>query len=137
MRRVPFVAAWFPLVATLWTAGCIVDAERGPDLGACAEVPDGVYSWGDVGIGSCIAGPTDVRFVTQDGTTYLAVSNADPYRSFRTGSVLLVDYDAVRLDVPKNYLHELPTYALAIDDDDDDAGPVSYTHLTLPTICSV
>jgi len=120
------------LAATTWlrplallalaASGCVLDTQRGPDLGECAVVPDGVYSWGEVGIGSCIAGPADIRFVTQNGETWLAVSNADPYRSFRAGSVLLIDYDAIDRTVPKNYLHELPTFALEIDDDDDGDG---------------
>lgn len=123
MPRSTLSATWLRAAAVVAAAsGCIIDAERGPDLGACAVVPDGVYKWGDVGIGSCIAGPTDLRFVELDGTTYLAVSNADPYRSFRTGSVLLIDYDAIDRTLPKNFLHELPTFAVEIADDDDGDG---------------
>ncbi len=122
MARSHIVPRLAPVAALLALGSCVVDAERGPWLGECADTPEGVYSWGDVGIGSCLAGPTDVRFVEADGGTWLAVSNADPYRSFASGSVLLIDYDAIDRTAPRNYLHELPTFALPITDDDDGKG---------------
>ncbi|MEZ4319050.1 MAG: hypothetical protein R3F61_16160 [Myxococcota bacterium] len=63
-----------------------------PDLGPCAEPSKG-DTYGEVGIGTCISGPVDLRFVEREGRTFLAVSNADPFRNFDGGSVLLLDWD--------------------------------------------
>lgn len=113
----------------LLAAGCLRDVPRGPELGDCAVYPDGVYSWGEVGIGTCLAGPVDVRFVEHDGRTLLAVSNADPYRAFQSGSVLLIDYDSVDLGRSTNRMHELDAWALPLTDDDDGDGRGSNAYL--------
>lgn len=113
----------------LMATGCLRDVPRGPDLGDCAVVPDGVYSWGDIGIGTCLAGPADVRFIERDGVTLLAVTNADPYRNFSSGSVLLIDYDSVDLTAPFNYLDQLDAWSLPLFDDDDGDGIGSNAYL--------
>lgn len=108
-------------------SACIQQVLPGPDLGPCADVPDGTYGYGDAGIGSCIAGPADVQFFEQDGGTFLAVTNADPFRVFRTGSVLVIDWDDVaarlRDDPPRRILtSDLETSAIELYDDDDGDG---------------
>ena len=69
------------ILATLLVLGC-QQVKRGPDLGDCADYPDGVYTYGEVGIGSCLAGPSDVQFLERQGRTFVGVSNANPYLDF-------------------------------------------------------
>ena len=45
--------------------GCIVEAPL-PELGDCAVYPDGIYDYGEIGIGTCLSGPTELRFVEDD-----------------------------------------------------------------------
>ncbi|MCB9667930.1 MAG: hypothetical protein H6736_02110 [Alphaproteobacteria bacterium] len=79
----------------LLAGGCVQDVGIGPELGACSEPPDGPHGYGEVGIGSCLAGPTDVTFVTRGGAPWLAVANSDPFINFSGGSVLLLDWESV------------------------------------------
>ncbi|MCB9681497.1 MAG: hypothetical protein H6733_08510 [Alphaproteobacteria bacterium] len=91
----PVVAA--ALVACAAQA-CVYTDVRGPDLGACADLPDGAYTYGEAGIGTCLSGPTDVQF-HQDpltGQLLLAVTNADPFRTFASGSWLDLPAEQVR-----------------------------------------
>ncbi|MEN0061613.1 MAG: hypothetical protein AAGA48_05650 [Myxococcota bacterium] len=87
----------FGAAFTLLLGGCIQTVPLGPQLGDCAEPPpDGrTFTYGDIGIGTCLSGPADIEFFEEGGRTWLAVSNADPYRTFITGSVLAIDWDAV------------------------------------------
>lgn len=103
----------FPILLLL--SGCIIDSGRGPDVGSCADYPDGSYTYGEIGIGTCIAGPTDVRFIERNGTTYLAVASADPYRTFTSGSVVLIDWDSVDLSAERNEMSELTVASVATD----------------------
>jgi len=72
--------------------GCTETSLSGPDLGACAAPPAGAYTYGEVGIGSCLSGPVDLEFVERNGRTWLAIANADPFRNFSGGSILLLDW---------------------------------------------
>jgi DNA-binding beta-propeller fold protein YncE len=115
---------WLGLLAL---NGCLVDMPPGPDLGPCAAVPEGVYGYGEAGIGTCLSGPADLVFFQQDGGTFLAVTNADPYRTFRAGSVLVIDWDtlvndflSVPAEIPDRILmSDIAARALEISDDDD------------------
>ena len=91
--------------------GCIRDAPL-PDLGACAEYPEGVYEYGQVGIGTCLGGPADMAFL-DDGHT-LAISNANPWVDFTGGSLLLVDLDNVDTSAAENPMDEVGAHALAL-----------------------
>ncbi len=83
------------LVGALVLAGCTADSPS-PDLGPCAAPVGNNETFGEIGIGSCLSGPVDLQFVEIGGDTFLAVSNADPFRNFDGGSVLLLDWnDAV------------------------------------------
>ncbi len=96
-------------------AACLVDTARGPDLGACAEAPEGVYNFGEAGIGRCLAGPSDLAFVDIDGALRLAVVNADPWYNFDSGSLLLVDPASLDLNRAENLSHEITSEALPLD----------------------
>lgn len=97
--------------------GCIQDASP-PNPGKCALAPDGraVYTWGEVQIGTCLAGPADLEFFEQKGKTFLAVSNANPYIDFSSGSFLVIDWDSVDLDRDLNLMHEVKAGSLGLDD---------------------
>lgn len=84
-------------------------------MGPCATPPEGIYAFGEIGIGTCLAGPTDLTFFEQDGSTWLAVSNSNPSLIFETGSVLLIDWSSVDLGRDENLLHELDAHALPIE----------------------
>ncbi len=122
------------MLAVLALAGCLRQIPPGPELGDCAEIPEGAYGYGTVGIGTCLAGPADVRFFEQDGGTFLAVTNADPYRSYLTGSLLVIDWtdlaERLAADPPdRMYMDELVAYALPIADDDNGDGDSDTAYL--------
>ena len=54
------------ILSFLLAAGCIRQVGSGPFVGDCAEYPDGVYTYGQIGIGTCIAGPVDIEFIEKD-----------------------------------------------------------------------
>ncbi|MBA2319961.1 MAG: exo-alpha-sialidase, partial [Deltaproteobacteria bacterium] len=119
-----------PLLLVLLPA-CVRTVPLGPDPGACAVLPEeGAYSWGEIGIGNCLAGPADIRFIERDGETWLAVTNADPYRGFSSGSLLLIDWNSLDLTVEKNLLPapdgrddtSVVAHAVALDSFAGDVG---------------
>ncbi len=85
------------LLLTLAMA-CLVESKP-PYLGECAEYPDQSYDYGDLGIGSCLAGPTSLQWA-DDNT--LVVTNANPFLDYTGGSVLSVDVDAVLEEAAKH-----------------------------------
>ncbi len=105
-----------PLLPLLFLAGCLHEVGPGPDVGPCAAPPDGVYTFGQIGIGTCLAGPSGLSFFEgDDDRTWLAVSNANPALTFETGSVLLIDWDSIDLDRRVNRLHEVDAHALPLE----------------------
>jgi len=122
---------WRAGALALAVAGCVQTVPLGPDLGPCARPANRgePYSYGEIGIGTCLAGPADIEFFEQDGT-WLAVSNADPYRNFVTGSVLVIPWDEVTAAIEQNTssvpqripIHTLDAVSAAFDDDDGDEG---------------
>lgn len=88
-------------IALIVLAGCVKDAPL-PDLGACAEPPAGVYEYGQIGIGTCLAGPNDLVFL--DGGRVLAVSNANPWKDFTGGSALFLDLSTVDWTAGRNVI---------------------------------
>jgi hypothetical protein len=115
------------VIPSLWWSvlACIRPLAPGPELGACAEIPDGVFRYGEAGIGTCLAGPADLSFFQQDGGTFLAVVNADPYRQFAAGSVLVIDWlelaEVLDDDPPRRIPMDGVT-AFAFSGRDDDNG---------------
>ena len=62
-------------------------------VGDCAVYPDGQFDYGQIGIGSCLAGPSSLTWVDADegpGGSTLIVTNANPYLDFNSGSVLSI-----------------------------------------------
>jgi len=102
-------------IPLLLLTACIEQVGLGPDLGPCSQPPDRVHTFGEVGIGTCLAGPADLKSFEQGGTTWLAVANANPFLNFESGSVLLVDWGSVDLDIPENHLDQLDAHALPMD----------------------
>ncbi len=93
-------------------AACIQDHPL-PDLGPCADYPAGVYEYGQIGIGTCLAGPTEIHFVdNEDGEPILMVSNANPYQLFDGGSLLAIPWDAVDPTVVRQRVSDLGATAL-------------------------
>lgn len=77
---------------------CLVESKP-PFLGECADYPADTYDYGDIGIGSCLAGPTSLQW-TNDNT--LLVTNANPFLDYTGGSVLTVDIAAVLEEADKH-----------------------------------
>lgn len=84
-----------PLYMLPLLVGCLMEVPAGPDLGACAEPPEGVYTYGQIGIGSCIAAPTGLDFMVSEGRTWLMVANANIHANFERGSLLMIDWASV------------------------------------------
>ena len=78
-------------LSVLATSGCIKLSPY-PDVGECAVYPDGQYEFGQIGIGTCIAGPNQLRFMGEGEDTRLLVTNANPYLTFDGGSLLSIPW---------------------------------------------
>jgi DNA-binding beta-propeller fold protein YncE/predicted GH43/DUF377 family glycosyl hydrolase len=106
-RHAVIVALISPLL------GCLVE-QPSPFVGDCAVYPDGVYEYGQIGIGTCLATPSDLRFLERDGTLYLAVSNANAFRDFDSGSVTFIDWSSLDLASQRNLVSELEAHAVVL-----------------------
>lgn len=103
------VARFVPWLAL---AGCIRTIGPGPDVGACADYPEGTYTYGEIGIGSCLAGPVDMAFFADGDRTLLAVANADPYMTFTGGNVAFLDLSALDFAAGRNTIDKLAVGAV-------------------------
>lgn len=77
--------------------GCIEERPP-PYVGACADYPEGIYDFGEIGIGTCLSGPTSLDWVGTDGAAgndVLLVTNSNPYRDYVGGSVVAVDVQEI------------------------------------------
>ncbi len=92
-----------------------------PDLGRCAERPEGVYEYGQVGIGTCLAGPVALEVL--DGGDVLAVANANPFLDFTGGSLLFLDTTRLDLSQPR---HDVADLAVASVDLESFAGGMAF-----------
>jgi len=90
-------------------AACLRPAVS-PDVGPCAEYPDGVYEFGQIGIGTCLAGPTDLAFVGDR----LMVANMNPWGDFTGGSLLSLDAALLPSDGGMHGVTELDPVALPL-----------------------
>ena len=70
------------IMLPLALTGCLLNVGNGPMIGECADYPDGIYTYGEIGLGTCLSGPVDIDFLEIEGRTWLAVSNADPSSTF-------------------------------------------------------
>lgn len=109
--RTPLRAV-LPLLAL---GACVRDVGPGPDLGDCADYPDGVWAFGEAGIGTCLAGPTDLQFLRRDLRTWWVIANADPFRNYRSGSLLLLAADSVDLRGGDQDIAQLEAHALEME----------------------
>jgi predicted GH43/DUF377 family glycosyl hydrolase len=98
---------------SLSLVGCLVESSS-PDLGSCAVYPEGVYEYGQIGIGTCLATPADVRFLQRDGELFLAVSNANAFRDFDSGSVTFIDWSSIDLENDRNLMGDLAVHAVVL-----------------------
>ena len=103
------------LIVIVATFACVSETQRGPDLGACAEPPKGVYTYGQIGIGTCLAGPADLQFHLVGDQTWLLATNADPFANFRTGSLVNINMASVDTTLDRNFMDEVDVHALALD----------------------
>ena len=99
-------------ILPLLLALACVQSDPLPDVGDCAVYPDGVYEYGQIGIGTCLAGPTSVTWLG-DGHT-IAVTNANPFLDFTGGSVLTLDLDLLDASGGRTEVAALDPHALAV-----------------------
>jgi hypothetical protein len=104
--------------ALVLASACVVDAPQ-PDLGACSVPPldRDVWEYGEIGIGSCLASPSDLQVVPDpdDPTNtnyFLLVANSNARSNFTGSSMLSIDRSSIDLSCATNGLHELGTNAL-------------------------
>jgi DNA-binding beta-propeller fold protein YncE len=104
--------ALLPLLAL---SGCLIDTGLGPDLGKCAVYPDETYTYGQAGIGRCIAGPAGLAFHVVDGETWLGVTNSNPFYLYASGSLLEIDADALAAARGTITADQLASHALPME----------------------
>jgi predicted GH43/DUF377 family glycosyl hydrolase/DNA-binding beta-propeller fold protein YncE len=97
------------------TAGCVRDAPL-PFVGKCAVYPSGVYEYGKIGIGTCLAGPNDLRFAGDPEDPTLLVTNANPYRIFDGGNVVAIPWNNIDMFDSRNLIHTLDPVAVDLPD---------------------
>ncbi len=102
-----------------------------PYVGECAEYPEGVYDFGQIGIGSCLAGPVAMEWL--DGGARLAVGNANPFLDFTGGNVVTLDMGAVALDGGTSLTHEVVEGVLGMESFPGDLELVPDRDLLLVT----
>ena len=97
-----------------WLMGCTI-LKPLPELGDCASYPEDGYDYGTIEIGSCLSGPTDLRFLEDnDGDWHLVMSNSNPYVNFADGSVLSIPWTNIDLDSPIHYSGTLNSQTLSL-----------------------
>lgn len=99
------------IVLALLLPGC-VESQPLPDVGACADYPEGVYEYGQIGVGTCLAGPAALTFL--DGGGVLAVTNANPFLDFTGGSLLSLDLTLLDESLGRNLVTDLAPAAVPL-----------------------
>jgi len=102
-------------LTVLATTGCIKLSPY-PEVGECAVYPDGQYEFGQIGIGTCIAGPNNLRFMGAGDDTHLLVTNANPYLTFDGGSLLSIPWNNIDIGDGSNEMHTLGAETMALPD---------------------
>ena len=111
--RLPAPVMRTGLITLLLFSGCIRISNL-PDVGECAQYPDGTYEYGKIDIGLCLSGPNSMQFVGEDDNLTLLVGNANPYRLFTGGSLLSIPWSNIDLGDEHNEVHTLDPFALAL-----------------------
>ncbi len=100
----------------LGTTACKQDLPL-PNVGPCADYPEGIYDYGEIGIGRCLSGSTEVHFTDDaDGNPVLVVTNANTYQNFTGGSLLTIPWSGINLDIPRNLVSETGAAAVGLPD---------------------
>jgi hypothetical protein len=96
-----------------------------PYLGECAEYPEGVYDYGQIGIGSCLAGAAEMTFQqNQEGKEFLLLTNSNPYVLFSGGSFMSIAWNNIDLTSSINYIQDLEVNTLQMPNFN---GPIAIT----------
>ena len=82
-----------------------------PDVGDCAVYPDGVYEYGQIGIGTCLAAPADIIALDEPGK--FAIVNANAWGDYTGGSVSIIDLANVDEALGRQTMTEIG--AIAVD----------------------
>ncbi len=97
--------------------GCI-QQEPLPVLGECSEAPaDRWYEYGEAGVGSCLASPSDLRVVPDPrdpSNHFILVANSNIRGNYTGGSLLAIDASSIDTTCPVNGMHELSTDVLPV-----------------------
>lgn len=99
------------ILLALALQGC-VESQPLPFVGDCAVYPDGVYEYGQIGVGTCLAGPASLTFL--DGGSVLAVTNANPFLDFTGGSLLSLDLALLDESEGRNLVTDLAPAAVSL-----------------------
>jgi DNA-binding beta-propeller fold protein YncE/predicted GH43/DUF377 family glycosyl hydrolase len=114
----------------LLLSACLQEA-RLPDLGPCAEVPEGAgYEFGQVGIGTCLASPSDLRIrpdPNDPDNYFLFLVNSNSRSNFSGSSLLSIDASSIQRGCAVNGMHELATSALHMQ---EFAGRIDFEDAT-------
>lgn len=106
-----------PVAALLGLCTACSQSAPLPTVGPCADYPDGVYDFGEIGIGTCLAGATEVSFTDdENGDPVLLVSNANTYQVFTGGSLLAIPWSGINLGASRNRIDETGAVALDLPD---------------------
>jgi DNA-binding beta-propeller fold protein YncE len=100
-----------PVLLALLAAGCMRQQPL-PFVGDCAVYPDGTYEYGQIGIGRCLSGPTDLAFAGDPDDPTLLVTNANPFVDFTGGSLLAIPWNQIDRSVGRNIVSELDSAAV-------------------------
>lgn len=99
------------MLLLLLASACLLDRPL-PDVGACAVYPDGAYDHGEIGIGTCLAGPMSLGFAEGADGPVLLVSNSNHLGTFTGGSLLAIPWSSVDLDQERLLVDQLDAAAL-------------------------
>ena len=94
-----FRASLLITASALLLTACLQDMTP-PQVGACADYPEGTYDFGAIGIGRCLGAPVDLKVYQGPDRTALLVVNSNAYLTFNSGSLLSIDLEdlTARLD---------------------------------------
>ena len=107
---------WALLVLLGASTSCKQDAPL-PYVGDCAKYPDGIYEFGEIGIGTCLSGSTELVFTDNAaGEPVLLVTNANTYQNFTGGSLLAIPWSGIDLSLTRNEVHNTGAGAVDLPD---------------------
>lgn len=105
------------IVALVFGSSACIEESPLPFVGDCAIYPSDAYDYGEIGIGTCLAGPTALSWrqsAEDPSQQWLFVANANPFLDFTGGSVLAIDATALPLDGGEVAVDLVATSALSM-----------------------